>query len=891
MPTLRTFLLLLPFLLQALPLAATPLSFRLTIDQEGVYKVTYAELAAHGWPAGIGTSSISMTLSGEAVPLWIEDGGDGRFDGQDWIEFVGRHRAGEHSYFNPHSPWNVYFLRAEAGSDGSRQTEPSTSAVAQGLRMRSTAAETAETSSPATPPAYRRRLHLEEDLLLLRLPSNQSTQETWFWQRLTQIDPEPYSMPLDLADLRATSDETATLRVHFRGWSRPAYELAAGEPHHRVEVSWRDGLVGVAEWSGQEEDLFEVELSAAELERGLNTLTFQVPKRQMANGDPLIDVVMLNWVELDYPRDRSVHPGQTRVTLPTDHSGAWTLEGPEADDSLLVYSDEGTRLVLPLPAAVTGKVTPPFLLPTAARVMDVVSEGGYYRAHAIELDKPSNLATSDLQADYIMIAHSSLLEATKPLAQFHRRRGLTVALVDVQDVYDEFDHGLVGPQPIRDFIDHAFHHWQPPAPRFVLLVGDASWQTKGTPNDASYADWAHQPWETMRFVKNPSTPYEAPVIAPRNLIPTGNSTTPQGHAASDNWFVAVDGDDFYPDLAIGRLPVVEPAEVAAIVKKTIRYASNPPLGPWRRNLLWITNEEEQLQQQSDSLAALAGAEGFESMKVYPQAQEAGNELHQEELRHAFDEGQLLVHFLGHGGRYIWRTGPPDPDKNHDLFTLEDLDQLHSTRRLPVVLSLTCYSAPFDHPLADSIGEKFLRLEDAGAIAVFAASWRNKPTLHLSRSLLEELRKPSPTLGEAIVAVKKGLRNRVLVETYNLLGDPALELAVPSLPIAVELIADDSISTAAAEIAAPQFRGRVVVDWLDEAGNVLESARKRVSSPRFQLQVSHRLLAAPVAAVRVYAWDPSRRVDGIGYASLHPRRTAEQKRVDRQSASARQTKKR
>ena len=59
--------------------------------------------------------------------------------------------------------------------------------------------------------------------------------------------------------------------------------------------------------------------------------------------------------------------------------------------------------------------------------------------------------------------------------------------------------------------------------------------------------------------------------------------------------------------------------------------------------------------------------------------------------------------------------------------MKHLDTLADNDRLPVVLSLTCYSAPFDHPTADSIGEKFLRIPERGAIAVFAASWRNSPS--------------------------------------------------------------------------------------------------------------------------------------------------------------------
>ena len=141
----------------------------------------------------------------------------------------------------------------------------------------------------------------------------------------------------------------------------------------------------------------------------------------------------------------------------------------------------------------------------------------------------------------------------------------------------------------------------------------------------------------------------------------------------------------------------------------------------------------------------------------------------------FDEGLLIVQFLGHGGRYIWRTGPPDLKKNHDLFTLEHLDTLVPTEKLPFVISLTCYSAPFDHPTADSIGEKLLRLDGRGAIGVFAASWRNSPSSDMGRIVMDELTTPGATIGEAVMRAKHRLRSPTLIETYNLLGDPAISL--------------------------------------------------------------------------------------------------------------------
>ena len=68
--------------------------------------------------------------------------------------------------------------------------------------------------------------------------------------------------------------------------------------------------------------------------------------------------------------------------------------------------------------------------------------------------------------------------------------------------------------------------------------------------------------------------------------------------------------------------------------------------------------------------------------------EKSNEKHQERLLEAFAEGQLVVHFHGHGGRYIWRTGPTDYKKNRDLFNLDHLDMLEPSSRLQVMLRMT-----------------------------------------------------------------------------------------------------------------------------------------------------------------------------------------------------------
>ncbi|HMB52431.1 MAG TPA: C25 family cysteine peptidase, partial [Thermoanaerobaculia bacterium] len=585
------------------------------------------------------------------------------------------------------------------------------------------------------------------------------------------------------------SDRGVGLRVGLRGWSRPRTKGSDEMPDHRVDLLLNGRPLTEAAWNGT--DLHVVELPEVPLAHFLadeNVLTLVSPGRQQADGRQMVDVVLLDWIELVAPHDGRV--GGEQLTLRSAAPAAVHLEA-DGEGEVLVYGTEtetgaGWR-------AAAGSDTG-LVVETGADRLVATRDARLRSPDALAADWPSTLHDASRQADYLMIAHRDLAAAVEPLARFHRQRGLRVEVVDVEDVYDEFGHGVRHPRAIRDFLAYAHASWRSPAPRFVLLVGDASWDTRNERAvDENYADWEHRPRETTSFVKNDSTPYADGALNHRNLVPTLSFDNRYGHAASDNLFVAFADDetaDWLPAMAIGRFPVTEPAEVAAIVDKSIRYAAAPEAGDWARQVLFITNDQPGFQKRSDRVAEQVEARGFEAVRIYPQADEPSNEEHTAELMSALDHGALFVHFYGHGGRYIWRTGPPDLEKNHDLLTLDHLDQLAPSARLPVVLSLTCYSAPFDHPSADSIGEKLLRLPGRGAIAVVAASWRNSPRPSWGQALFEELTAPGATIGEALMRAKQRERNRFFVNSYNLLGDPALPVA----------------ALAAGEAAAPAVAG-------------------------------------------------------------------------------------
>ncbi len=801
-------------LLAATPAAGVTPAFKLFVEAPGPYRVSYEDLQTAGLEKAQPSARLALFNEGHPAPVWVEDGGDGVFGPGDWLEFLGEPPSGWVSALAENTCYNVYFVRFDT-DDPLHMTAYHPGPVDD--------AETASTE-------LRRELRVEEQLVahdFAPAPDGRP-QERWYWAWLTPQDGQPFAHNLDLSDLAGGSG-AVELRIELRGASAPADGMA----DHRVEVMLGEAEIHAAEWDSNEPFVLHVPgLTADRFVAGNNVLKLRVSRRAIE------DTVLLNAIEISYPR-RPVIDGPWTAFHLRNPTGPMRLRHA-TEASFVFYSRAGSRMTSD---AVEGRsrdgaVERVFYPVEGESSFVVASPDSLLAPAAIVRERPSRLAGSTLRADYIMIAHRRLLPEIQPLAALHRSRRLAVLVVDLQDIYDEFAGGLARQWAIRDFLAHAYHHWQKPAPRFVLLVGDAGQNARDIRiSDDNFADHVNPDADSTQELGN------------RHLIPTWHRLTAFGRTANDNHFVAVAGQDRLPDMAIGRFPVAERAEVSAIVDKTIRYVRTPEVGPWRRDLaLLVTGDRS--QRLSRSLARLTTASGFRTRELHPAPDEA-SDAYLPRLIESLNEGQLMVHDLAK------RSAP------------QQLEGLIPNQRLPVVLSLARLSAPFDQPDADSLGEKLLRTPGRGAIAVVATSGNGDSSGTWGPNLFLELTRPGTTIGEAVMRAKRTLLAPSFVESINLLGDPAAPVPLPAAEIVLDVSTPEGGPLKVdATLDASAFSGEVQVELLDADLGVLRQTAPEHHDVDFTVEIA--ASAEELAAtrfIRAYAWDAGRGIDALGGVEL------------------------
>ncbi|MBN2013004.1 hypothetical protein JW960_26980 [candidate division KSB1 bacterium] len=372
-------------------------------------------------------------------------------------------------------------------------------------------------------------------------------------------------------------------------------------------------------------------------------------------------------------------------------------------------------------------------------------------------DKPSSLIAANNGADYIIITHRKFEKYARKLAEFRQARNqFRTMVVDIEDIYDEFNYGQLDPQAIKKFLTNAYNSWETPQPQYVVLFGDASWDFKqNLPNSIK-----------------------------KNYVPS------YGNPVSDNWYVCLNGpNDFLPDIYIGRIPVETEPEAESVVDKIISYEDAVPAA-WTKNILFITggfdhNEQNLFMNQSDYIKqnyVVPPPMSGNALSINKTAEGYFEGEKKDEILNAFDKGILWANFIGHAGSHTWDL----------MFNYQDIEELQNDGMYPFVTSMTCHTGRFANPEVTNFGERFLIADRKGAIAFWGTSgWGYifQDNILLKNLFEAALVDTTQRLGNATTFSKlklwetygESIYNISAILQYNLLGDPVTDLAIPNLP--------------------------------------------------------------------------------------------------------------
>jgi hypothetical protein len=761
--------------------------FKSEIRRNGLYRVTLADLRAPELTplADADPTFLQIWQDGQQLPTHFLGDGDASFEEDEALIFYGRVEPTIYSHTAV-----IWFTVGD--SPGMRMT------IVDGVP----GAGTPETSLPA-------QVRLEADLLFRGNTPPHAYGELdhprWYWMELeTNHHPERV---VEAFLPTATIDGDATLRIRVvGGFSWPLTAL-----DHQVQIEINGHLVGDVTSDGFDPALGTITFPAAILEAGRNNIRLRVP----GNLTPLGDQVYLDWIELSYLQGPVAVFDELAFTLQGSGRHEFFLTGfsgpgvqvydvtdpvaprrvtggqPETSHGALrTSSTAGAQLManrrIFLPAS--GGSPRPVAGDAAIRFGGTLSGTNSFAAARpqamatvgpLRRDVGSELHSTDRQADYLLISHGELSEAAQALASHRRSHGLSVATIDVQDIYDEFSGGRLDPMAIRAFINHAYHYWQEPAPAYVLLLGDGHYDN--------------------RLVTGVTTvpSYIPPIFACVDIY--------RCETAIDNHFVTVSGTDLLPDMAIGRLPARSLDSALRMVGKIINYETAPEPGSWRQTVVFVADNYHDANGIPDdagdfvtlSEAVIDQVPGSYTVeRVYydpypidddgePYRYRTPQETTQAVIA-AINAGQVMVNYSGHGAPTTWaveqilRSRPDLPSGRNDV------TQMVNGARLPFFLDMTCLTGDFADIQFPSIQRTLLDWDQGGSIGGWAATGLGVATGHdaLHRGFFAAVFADGTLeVGLAADAGKAELwstgQSYDLLDTFVLLADPAMRLNLPT----------------------------------------------------------------------------------------------------------------
>ena len=92
--------------------------------------------------------------------------------------------------------------------------------------------------------------------------------------------------------------------------------------------------------------------------------------------------------------------------------------------------------------------------------MYAVEDSGLLSPVSVTQNAPSTLSTSNHNANLVIISYKDFMTQANAWADYRRGQGTSVEVVNVDDIYDEFNYGVLSANSLEDFLNFARQNWQ-----------------------------------------------------------------------------------------------------------------------------------------------------------------------------------------------------------------------------------------------------------------------------------------------------------------------------------------------------------------------------------------------------------------------------------------------
>lgn len=663
---------------------------RIGVKGEGMFRVTSAELAAAGFDTASNPANWQLYLEGNQQAIKVGPGGS-------YIEFYGK------GIDRLESDTQSYFLII--GPSGGKR-------IQQRLARPNT--------STVVSPRYAQTFKLKERTNYNQNILNGDAEN--FWGRV--VGPSPSTtLNFQLSGLDPTAGN-AVVRVWFQGFS-------AGE--HQVNLTLNGTPIGSATGYALTPFGASFTVPVSQLVEGTNALEMI----SVAPGPPA-DFSFFDRIEIDF--GRRYLASNNRIKFHTELNKKASLSGfSSANVRVFDTTVEAEPMeVLNLNFVSDGQSFGAEIPAARSRRYYAVSDSAMLTASSISPIDPALLTDPSINADLLIVTHKNFLPQANAWSQYRQDQGFSVKIVEVQEIYDEFNYGVMSADSIKAFLQMISTTWAT-APAYVLLLGDAT----SDPRDYRGFGFA-------------------------NFVPTRMIDTIFTETGSDEFLADFNGDGL-AEMAIGRVAARTGEVITLVFNKTV-YWENNFVNSLDRGALFAHDRPDGWDFEGmNNLLRNQLPTGTPSTMVHRDEPNA-----QANLIAAMNSGKYIVNYSGHGTAGAWATS--------SFFANSTIPLLTNNNNESIFTMLTCLNGYFILPNSNSLAENIVHHNNGGAVAAWSSTGLTTPDIQQLMAVrfyqqisASQIQRIGDLIRDAKSVIPGGSDVRL---SWALLGDPMLKIRQP-----------------------------------------------------------------------------------------------------------------